>query len=198
MDNLIDLEVIDWTESYKLFPGDVVYLWHAAKYTHIVTRNLEECGFDLISVIIWNKQHFVLSRGDYHWKHEPCLYAVRKGKKHNWQGRRDQSTVWDIKNNNSFGNSQKEQTYGHGTQKPVLCMQLPIENNTVKNDLVYDPFLGSGTTIIACEKTGRKCSGMEIDPLYCQVIVQRWCDFTESDTVRINGRETSWTEYRSQ
>ena len=127
-----------------------------------------------MSLIIWAKQHFAISRGDYHGQHEPCWYVVRKGKKHAWRGKRDQSTLWEIKNNNVFGNSAIEETWGHGTQKPLECMQLPIENNSRPGDWVYDPFGGSGTTLIACEKTGRKCVMMELDAKYCNTILARW------------------------
>jgi DNA modification methylase len=170
--------VVDWTDAYSLFTGDVVYVWHAGKYTHTVSQNVIDCGFDIVSQIIWVKQHFALSRGDYHWQHEPCVYAVRKGAKHNWQGARDQSTTWQIKNNNSFGNSEKEETFGHGTQKPVECMARPIKNNTMPNDYVYDPFSGSGTTMIACEKLGRRCLTQELDPGYVDMAVRRWEKFT--------------------
>lgn len=171
-------DIVDWTDAYALFEGDVAYVWHAGKFTHIVAKNLEDCGFDIISQIIWAKQHFALSRGDYHWQHEPCWYAVRKGSKHHWRGARDQSTLWEIKNNNSFGNSEKEETWGHGTQKPLDCMLIPLENNSHANDYVYDPFGGSGTTLIACEKTGRRCLMMELDEKYCDIIIQRWQKFT--------------------
>jgi len=139
---------------------------------------LGNCGFDIVSQIIWVKHHFAISRGDYHWKHEPCWYAVRKGKKHNWQGARDQSTTWDIMNNNSFGNKNTEKTWGHGTQKPLECMSRPIVNNSMPGEYIYDPFGGSGTTLIACEKHNRRCLMMEISPLYCEVIIKRWQDFT--------------------
>lgn len=155
-------DITDWTESYSLFPGNICYIWHAGNFTHIVSKNIIDCGFDIIGQIIWAKQHFVLSRGNYHWQHEPCIYAVKSGKKHNWQGKRDQSTLWEIKNNNSFGNYQKEETWGHGTQKPVECMARPIQNNSRINDYVYDPFGGSGTTLIACEKLKRRCLMMEL------------------------------------
>ncbi len=174
---VINDEIIDWSETYSLFPGDVVYVWHAGKYTHIVARNLEDCGFQIVSQIIWAKQHFALSRGDYHWQHEPCWYAVRNGKRHNWRGKRDQSTLWEISNNNAFG-GKKEETHGHGTQKPVQCMQRPIENNTRPNDYVYDPFGGSGTTLIACEQIGRRCLMIELSEQYCDVIIKRWQKFT--------------------
>lgn len=169
---------VDWADAYSLFPGDIVYVWHAGVHSGDVAIHIKNCGFDIVSQIIWVKQHFALSRGDYHWQHEPCWYAVRKGKKHNWQGARDQATTWDIMNNNSFGNSNPEKTWGHRTQKPIECMARPIQNNSKPNDYVYDPFGGSGTTLIACEKYGRKCLMMEISPLYCDMIIKRWQEFT--------------------
>ncbi len=165
---------IDWTDVYSLFPGNVMYVWHAGKYSATVSKNIEDCGFEIVSQIIWAKQHFALSRGDYHWQHEPCWYAVRKGKKHSWRGKRDQSTLWEIKNNNAFGNSKTEETFGHGTQKPMECMARPIENNSKPNEYIYDPFGRSGTTLMACEKLGRKCLTMEIDPRYVDMIIRRW------------------------
>jgi DNA modification methylase len=92
----------DWSDAYSLFTGDIAYVWHSSKYTHKFAENIENSGFELICLIIWTKQHFALSRGDYHHQHDPLWYAVKKGKKHNWQGRRDQSTVWEIENNNSI------------------------------------------------------------------------------------------------
>lgn len=170
-------DIVDWTDAYSLFAGSVIYVWHAGKFSDVVARNIKDCGFDIISQIIWAKNHFAISRGDYHWKHEPCWYAVRSGHKHNWQGARDQSTVWEIDNNN--GTTQdKEQTWGHGTQKPIDCMERPILNNTKAGESVYDPFGGSGTTLIACERTGRNCFTMEIEPKYVDVIVKRWELFT--------------------
>lgn len=171
---------VDWTDTYSLFTGSVAYVWHAGRYTHIVAQNLEDCGFQLISQIIWAKQHFTLSRGDYHWQHEPCWYAVKKDCKHNWQGARDQSTLWKIDNLNAFGGTTKdeEQAVGHGTQKPIDCMLKPILNNTQEGDSVYDPFGGSGTTLIACEKSKRVCYMMELSPQYCDIILSRWEKFT--------------------
>lgn len=163
----------DWSEAYSLFTGNIAYVWHSALYTHKFAQNLVDNGFDLVSLIIWNKQHFVLSRGDYHNKHEPLWYAVRKGQKHNWQGRRDQTTVWDIDNNN-YGAKAKEEQTGHGTQKPLECMMRPILNNSKKDQSVYDPFGGSGTTLIACEKSGRNCYMMELSPAYVDIIIARW------------------------
>jgi DNA modification methylase len=169
---------VDWTAAYSLFTGDIVYVWHAGLHSGDIAAHLKNCGFNLISQIVWAKQHFAISRGDYHWQHEPCWYAVRNGKKHNWQGARDQSTIWNIKNNNSFGNSKPEETWGHGTQKPIDCMARPIENNSAVGDYIYDPFGGSGTTLIACEKLARNCLMLEISPIYCDTIVARWEKFT--------------------
>lgn len=167
-------DVTDWSGAYVLYDSDVIYCWHPDKYAKEFQESLESLSYEIVSQIIWVKQHFVLSRGDYHWQHEPCWYAVKKGKKHNWHGDRKQTTVWEIKNNNSFGNSEKEEAVGHGTQKPIECMARPIRNNSLKGDVICDPFLGSGTTLIAAEQLGRICYGMEVDEKYCDAIIKRW------------------------
>lgn len=189
-------DIADWAKTYNLFPGDVAYVWHAGIYGHIVAKNLIDCGYQIVSQIIWAKQHFALSRGNYNWQHEPLYYCVKNKKKHNWHGGDNASTIWNIKNNNSFGNSKKEKTYGHGTQKPVECMLRPIENNSSIGQAVYDPFLGSGTTLIAAEKSGRVCYGMEIDPVYCDIIIKRYIELKEGsmDDVFLieNGEKIPW------
>jgi DNA modification methylase len=165
----------DWREAWALFPGDVAYVWHGAKHAVAVADSLTACKFVIRSQIIWAKQHFALSRGDYHWQHEPCWYGVREGGKSHWDpNNRNQSTLWTIKNNNSFGNAEKEETWGHGTQKPVEVMRRPILNNSSPGDYVYEPFCGSGTTLIAAETTGRICLAMELSPHYVDLIVRRW------------------------
>lgn len=171
---------VDWSDAYKLFEGDVMYVWHSGKHVADVEISIKESGFELVNQIIWVKPHFALSRGDYHWKHEGCWYAVRHGKKHNWQGSRNETTVWEIGGMNAFGGSKDEadEKTGHGTQKPVECMARPIRNNTQEGDPVYDPFGGSGSTLIACQQLNRTCLMMEIDPIYCQVILDRWEKFT--------------------
>jgi DNA modification methylase len=169
---------VDWSEAYKLFPGDVAYIWHAGLHAAEVAAGLEAAGFRIRAQIVWLKQHFALSRGDFHWQHEPCWYAVRVGKPSNWCGDRKQSTVWDVPNLNPFGGSHEEPATGHGTQKPVELMRRSILNNTRPGEIVYDPFLGSGTTLSAAELTGRVCYGLEIDPHYVDVIVTRWQDLT--------------------
>ena len=94
----------DWREAYALFPGNVAYVWHACLQGAVVADGLNACGFQPRTQIVWVKQHFALSRGDYHWKHETCWYAVREGTPSQWSGDRTQTTVWEIANNNPFGN----------------------------------------------------------------------------------------------
>ena len=158
-----------------LFPGDVAYVWHGALHAATVAESLVACGFDIRSQIIWAKERLVLSRGHYHWMHEPCWYAV-KGKAH-WSGDRKQVTIWNIPSK-----GQDADTI-HGTQKPVECMKRPMENNSSPGQAVYEPFSGSGTSIIAAEITGRACLAMELNPAYVDVAVKRWEDFTGEKAV---------------
>lgn len=167
---------VNWALAWHLFPGAVAYIWHAGKYCSEVQKSLEEAEFQVVSQIIWIKQHFALSRGDYHWQHEPCWYAVKKGCEHNWQGSRKESTTWEIPNLNCFGKSKDDERTAHSTQKPLECMARPIRNNTSIGEGVYDPFLGSGTTMIAADRLDRICHGIELSPAYCDIIVQRWID----------------------
>ena len=109
--------------------------------------------------IVWAKNRFALGRGDYHWQHEPCWYAVRKGARSHWQGARDQSTLWSI-----AAAGAEDAATPHGTQKPVEAMRRPIVNNSARGDAVYEPFCGSGTTLIAAETVGRVCFAMELEP----------------------------------
>ena len=162
----------DWREAWALFPGDVAYVWHAGVHARTVAESLDASGFPIRSQIIWSKSRFVLGRGDYHWQHEPCFYAVRKGATGHWQGARDQSTVWTI-----GGGGDEDAATVHGTQKPVECMRRPMINNSIRGDAVYEPFAGSGTTVIAAESVERCCFAMEIDPRYCDVIIERWQSF---------------------
>jgi len=161
----------DWSEAWKLFEGDVAYVYHAGNKAHIVAESLYNSGFEIRAQIIWNKNNFAIGRGDYHPKHEPCWYAVKKGRKGNWQGDRKQSTVWDIPK------PQKSET-GHSTQKPVECMARPIRNNSSPGDLIYEPFSGSGTTIMACENLQRKCRAIELNPGYVAIAIERWHEAT--------------------
>jgi DNA modification methylase len=135
-------------------------------------------GFTVRAQIIWAKERLVMGRGDYHWQHEPCWYAVRA--KGHWTGDRKQTTLWSIPS----GGQDVETS--HSTQKPVECMRRPMQNNSNPGQAVYDPFLGSGTTLIAAETTGRVCLGMELEPRYVDVAVRRWQAFT-GKTARLFG-----------
>jgi len=157
---------VDWGSAWALFPGDVVYCWHADRYASRVQDSLEATGFEIRCQIIWSKSNYPISRGHYHWRHEPCWYGVRRGATAHWIGDRKQTTVWEI-------NLDRNVEGGHSTQKPLECMAKPIRNH--EGD-VYDPFLGSGTTMVAAEQTGRICYGMEIEPKYVAVTLQRLVD----------------------
>ena len=182
----------DWREAWALFPGDVAYVWHAGVHVRTVAESLNASGFPIRSQIIWSKSRFVLGRGDYHWQHEPCFYAVRKGATGHWQGARDQSTVWMI-----GGGGDEDAATVHGTQKPVECMRRPMINNSERGDAVYEPFAGSGTTMIAAESVERHCFAMEIDPRYCDVIIERWQSFTGAK-VQLETDGRSFEDMRSE
>ena len=167
----------DWRDAWALFAGDVAYVWHGALHAATVAASLEASGFGIRAQIIWAKDRLVLSRGDYHWQHEPCWYAVRRKGKGHWAGDRKQTTLWQI-----AGRDQDTDTV-HGTQKPVECMRRPIVNNSRAGQAVYEPFMGSGTTLIAAETTGRVCYGVELDPAYVDVAIERWQAFTGEEAV---------------
>lgn len=172
---------VDWREAWAHFPGDVAYVWHAGVHATTVAESLQASGFDIRCQIIWAKSRFAISRGHYHWQHEPCWYAVRKGKGGHWVGDRSQTTLWEISHTRS--------ETGHSTQKPVEAMRRPIENNSSPGQAVYEPFAGSGTTIIAAEMTGRCCYALELNPTYIDVAVRRWQEFTgEEATLEGDGR----------
>jgi DNA modification methylase len=175
----------DWREAWALFPGDVAYVWHGALHARAVAESLEAASFGIRAQVIWDKTRLVIGRGDYHWQHEPCWYAVRKGAKGHWAGDRKQTTVWPIPHTRS--------ETGHGTQKPVECMRRPIENNSSPGQAIYEPFCGSGTTIIAAEMTGRSCHAIELSPAYVDVAVRRWEAFTGATAV-LEGDGRSFTE----
>lgn len=203
----------DWTEAWRLFPGDVAYVWHASRHAAVVSDSLRAAGFEVRSQIVWRKQRFALSRVNYHWQHEPCLYCVRdsagdltadqeqqvlaevremlrggydddhvpcwysirRSRSARWIGDRKQSTIWDV---DVTDDGEKNR---HGTQKPLEVMGRPIRNHDAPE--VYEPFCGSGTTLVACEILGRTCLAMEIDPGYVDVIVRRWQNRTGQQAV---------------
>jgi DNA modification methylase len=181
---------LDWRDAYALFPGDIAYVWHADRHASEVQASIESAGFEIRCQIIWTKPQFIFGRGDYHWQHEPCWYAVRKGRTGHWSGDRKQSTVWNIDSMHVMGGSRgnaDNPVTGHSTQKPVECIRRPIENNSSPGQAVYDPFVGSGTSIIAAEMTGRACHAIEISAQYCDVAVLRWQAFTGQTATRQDG-----------
>ncbi len=172
-----------WREAWALFPGNVAYIWHAGVKSHVVFDSIISCGFSIRAQIIWVKNHFAIGRGDYHMQHEPLIYAVRDQTNGCYVGGRRQTSIWHI------NKPQKSET-GHSTQKPVECMKWPIENNSNAGQAVYDPFIGSGTTLIAGEMTGRHVLGIELNPPYVDICVKRWQDFTgKIATLEATGEE---------
>ena len=163
----------DWADAFALFPGTVAYVWHADLRAKDSIVALLGSGFELRAQIVWGKAQLVIGQGHYHFQHEPCWYAVRKGKTADWAGDRKQTTLWEI------DKPRKSET-GHSTQKPIECMERPIRNH--KGD-VYDPFVGSGTTLIAAERQRRTCYAIEISPAYCDVAAKRWQAFTGKEAV---------------
>ncbi len=150
----------------------MAYVRHGALHSSTVAESLVAAGFTVRSQIIWAKDRLVLSRGDYHWQHEPCWYAVRKTGNGHWAGDRKQTTLWQI------ANKDQDAETVHGTQKPVECMRRAILNNSSPGQAVYEPFMGSDTTLIAAETTGRICFGIELNPVYVDVGIERWQSFT--------------------
>ncbi|MFC0386828.1 site-specific DNA-methyltransferase [Muricoccus vinaceus] len=181
----------DWTQAWALFMGDVAYVWHGALHAGTVADNLTDCGFQIRAQIIWAKERLVLGRGHYHWQHEPCWYVVRNGAKGHWAGDRKQTTVWQIPSRD------QDTDTVHGTQKPVECMRRPIENNSSPGQAVYEPFSGSGTTLIAAEMTGRACHAVELSPAYVDVAVLRWQAFTGLEA-RLEANERTFAEVRTE
>jgi DNA modification methylase len=178
----------DWEGAWQLFPGNVAYVWHASLQAGTVVESLTRQGFTIRAQLIWAKERLVIGRGDYHWQHEPCWYAVRN--KGNWCGDRKQTTLWTI----SSRDQDNETT--HGTQKPVECMRRPMLNNTEPGQAVYDPFVGSGTTLIAAETSGRVCFAVEISPNYVDLAVRRWQTFAgTSATLLEDGKTFDATEH---
>lgn len=161
----------DWRQAWNLFTGDVVYCWSSMLNANTLLSSFTDIGFDIRAEIIWSKPHFPFGRGHYVAQHESCWYFVRKGKTSGWTRDNAQSTVWEIELDSTADG-------GHGTQKPLECMLRPIRNHGDSSSIVYEPFSGSGTTIIACENLSRRCRAVEISPAYVAVALERWATHT--------------------
>jgi site-specific DNA-methyltransferase (adenine-specific) len=139
-----------------------------------------ESGFKLQSILIWLKNTIVLGRKDYHYKHEPILYGWKEGAAHKWYGDRDKQTVFECNKPPRNGE--------HPTMKPIELCEFYINNSSQNNNIIIDSFLGSGSTMVAAHQLNRKCFGMELDPKYCQVIVDRMHKLDPSLEIKINGK----------
>jgi DNA modification methylase len=164
----------DWSEAYELVPSlQVLYVWHASLFATEVLAGLKRIGFLYPQEIIWHKGRAVFTRTHYWWAHEPCAYVRKKNAP--WYGKAGQnSTVWEVASPKFIIGGSDEEKFDHPTQKPVELMRRPILNHLRRGELVYDAFLGSGTTLAAAELTGRVCCGLELDPKYADVSVERW------------------------
>lgn len=158
------------TADAVMRPGAVFYIWHADLEGYNFRAAARDVGWKVRQCLVWNKNSLVIGRQDYQWKHEPCLYGWKDGAAHYWGSDRAQTTVLDFKRPTRNGE--------HPTMKPVELMQYQVENSSKRGAIVLDLFGGSGSTLIACEKAGRKARLMELDPRYVDVIVRRWQEFT--------------------
>ena len=150
--------------------GAVFYIWHADSEGYNFRGAAADIGWQIRQCLIWKKSSLVMGRQDYHWMHEPCLYGWKDGASHLWASDRKQTTILEFAKPSRNGE--------HPTMKPVELFAYQMLNNTKGSDIVLDSFAGSGTTAIACEKHGRNARLMELDPRYCDVIINRWQDYT--------------------
>lgn len=158
------------TADAVMRPGAVFYIWHADLEGLNFRAAAADIGWQVRQCLIWNKNSMVLGRQDYQWKHEPCLYGWKDGAAHGWYSDRKQVTVLNF--------DRQTRNASHPTMKPVDLIRYQVENSSKKGQTVLDLFGGSGSTLVACEMTGRRARLIEIDPVYCDVIVRRWQEFT--------------------
>jgi DNA modification methylase len=160
--------------------GASFYIFHSDWYGLEFRQSIKKSELELKQNLIWAKNSMVMGRQDYQWQHEPCLYGWKKGSSHSWYSDRKQTTIIKY--------DRPTQSKLHPTMKPVGLIEYLIKNSSKQEDVVLDPFLGSGTTLIACEKQSRICYGVELDPKYCDVIVKRWEQFTGKKAELENGQ----------
>jgi len=173
----------DWSDAFALVPSlEVGYVWHASKFTSEVLSGLLRIGFLHHQQIIWDKGRTVLTRTHYWFQHEPCWYVRKKNAP--WFGKAgENSTIWFSPSPKFIMGGSDEEKFDHPTQKPVELMRRPVLNHTKPGELVYEPFLGSGTTLAAAALTERVCCGLELDPKYVDVVVKRWQGLTGKKAV---------------
>jgi DNA modification methylase len=160
----------------SLKPGASFYVFHADSEGYNFRGAVKDCGQVVRQCLIWTKDVLVMGRQDYQWQHEPCLYGWKEGAAHGWYSDRKQTTLLRF--------DRPTRSEDHPTMKPVAMFAYLMGNSTAPQGLAYDPFLGSGTTLIAAEQLGRTCYGMEISPAYCDVIVKRWETLTGQKATR--------------
>lgn len=200
--------------------GGVFYVWYASKEHINFESGLQAAGLQVREQLIWKKNHFILGRQDYHWQHEPCMYGWKEGAKHYFIEDRTQSTVL-LEDKLDFTKLKKEEMLEllqeiynkkinttvleedkplinelHPTMKPVRLLARLIENSSREEERVLDPFVGSGSSIIACEQLNRKCYAMELDEQYASVTIKRWEEFTGRKAVKENDGKTI-TEFKT-
>ncbi len=176
---------VDWSEAFALVPSLAVgYVWHAGVHAAEVAQGLVAIGFEIVAQVIWDKGLFAMGRSWYHWSHEPCWVVRKAGAKVPFRGSRDQATIWRVPSPKMIMGGSTEAKQDHPTQKPLVLFETPIRNHLKAGDAVYDPFLGSGTALIAAERTGTRCYAMEVDALYVEVALRRWERFSGLDAVR--------------
>jgi DNA modification methylase len=187
----------DWSDAFALVPSlEVAYIWHASKFTREVLDGLLRIGFLHHQQIIWDKGRTVLTRTHYWFQHEPCWYVRKKNAP--WFGKAgENSTIWSSPSPKFIMGGSDEEKFDHPTQKPVALMRRPILNHLQRGELVYEPFLGSGTTLAAAELTQRVCYGVELDPKYVDVVVQRWQTLSGKQAV-LDGDGRTFDEIRVQ
>lgn len=187
----------DWSDAFALVPSlEVAYIWHASKFTREVLDGLLRIGFLHHQQIIWDKGRTVLTRTHYWFQHEPCWYVRKKNAP--WFGKAgENSTIWSSPSPKFIMGGSDEEKFDHPTQKPVELMRRPILNHLQRGELVYEPFLGSGTTLAAAELTQRVCYGVELDPKYVDVVVQRWQTLSGKQAV-LDGDGRRFDEIRAQ
>ncbi len=179
---------VDWSDAFALVPSLTVgYVWHAGVHAAEVAVGLRRIGFEIVSQVIWDKGPFAMGRSWYHWAHEPCWVVRKPGIAHLFHGSRDQSTIWRAPSPKMIMGGSDEEKQDHPAQKPVLLYETPIRNHLRAGELVYDPFAGSGTCVVAAETLSRRCLAMEIDPRYVQVTIERWQAFTGQTAVKLDG-----------
>jgi site-specific DNA-methyltransferase (adenine-specific) len=161
--------------------GGAFYIWHSDSEGLNFRLACIEAKWKLRQTLIWSKNSMVMGRQDYHWQHEPCLYGWKEGSSHSWYSDRKQTTI--IK----YDRPTKSKL--HPTMKPVGLIEYLVKNSSKQEDIILDSFLGSGSTLIACEKQSRVCYGIELDPIYCDVIVKRWENFTGKKAEIENGQK---------